>query len=250
MMVERRCVMVLALVVVILLEIHEVCSVVGGSTAMSGTAPYIVALREASGSAFICAGVLVKLNWVLTTARCVGDKTNADLSILTGSQRLLTNKMSHTVRTIVKHPQYNAATGIHNLALLQLSEAVTVSSRIKTATLNDASVASGTVTAFYGWGAVVYGSASYSNTLQTLYQRTLSTTDCRTRVASLVDGEICAQIQFGQAACTKDEGGPLVQYGTEKLLGIYSHGTLCNGRLPDIFVDVFSHKSWIDSTST
>ncbi|KFB38123.1 AGAP009828-PA-like protein [Anopheles sinensis] len=148
---------------------------------MPETAPYIVAVRE--GSAFICAGVLIKSNWVLTTAQCINDKSQADLSILAGSHRLLTNKNLLLISDIVKHTEYNTASGAHNLALLKLAEPVTLSSRINIIPLND-----------------------------TLVQRTLSTTDCRTSIASLADGDICALIQPGQAACTKDEGGPLLWY--------------------------------------
>lgn len=247
MKVERFFQTVLVMAGVTLLEINQVHSIVGGRTAMPETAPYIVAVRE--GSAFICAGVLIKSNWVLTTAQCINDKSQADLSILAGSHRLLTNKNLLLISDIVKHTEYNTASGAHNLALLKLAEPVTLSSRINIIPLNDVTVASRIVTNFFGWGSLVYGSTSYSNNLQTLVQRTLSTTDCRTSIASLADGDICALIQPGQAACTKDEGGPLVNYQTKTLLGIYSYGTQCSGKVPDVFVDVYTHKTWVDATA-
>ncbi|XP_050095833.1 chymotrypsin-2-like [Anopheles aquasalis] len=239
----------LAALLTVLLQTNDVHSIVGGHTTLPGEAPYIVSIRSVSGSSHLCAGVLIKTNWVLTTARCTGDLTQADLVVLAGSQRLLTNKKPLPISTIVRHPSYSGTTGAHNLALLQLVAPITVSSRLGTIELNDAAVVTGAVTAFYGWGALRYGTTSYSNELQTLYQRALSTTDCRTRLTSLVEGDICAIIQPGQAACTRDEGGPLVLQGTKKLMGVFSYGTQCSGVVPDVFVDVQSHSAWIAQTA-
>lgn len=230
---------------VMLLQINKVHSIVGGHTTVPGKAPYIVAVR--ADLSFICAGVLIKSNWVLTTAQCVNDKTVADVSVLAGSHRLLTNKNYFTVSRIVINPAYDVTLGAHNLALLHLSEAILITARTNTIVPNDVAIKSGTVTIFYGWGSLAYGSTSYSNNLQTLFQRTISMEECRTMVASLADGEFCAKAQEGQAACTKDEGGPLVDSKTGKLLGVYSYGTQCTGRVPDIFVDVYQHKPWIDT---
>uniref|UniRef100_A0A182FLY4 Uncharacterized protein n=2 Tax=Anopheles albimanus TaxID=7167 RepID=A0A182FLY4_ANOAL len=224
-------------------------SIVGGHTTLPTEAPYIVSVRSVSGSSHLCAGVLIKTNWVLTTARCTVDRTEADLVVLAGSQRLLTNKKPLAISTIVRHPSYSGTTGAHNLALLKLTAPITASTRLGTIELNDAVVATGAVTAFYGWGALRYGSTSFSNELQTLYQRALSSTDCRARLTSLAEGDICAIIQPGQAACTRDEGGPLVLQGTKKLMGIFSYGTQCSGVLPDVFVDVQSHSTWIVQTA-
>uniref|UniRef100_A0A182NP74 Peptidase S1 domain-containing protein n=1 Tax=Anopheles dirus TaxID=7168 RepID=A0A182NP74_9DIPT len=197
----------------------------------------------------MCAGVLVKSTWVLTTAQCVSEKVAADLKVLLGSHRLLTNKKTLNVNAIVRHPSYDSTTGAHNLALLQLSEAAALSERVATIALNDVAITSDVASVFYGWGALSYGSTASSNTLQTLYRRTLSTSDCRARLSSLVDGNVCATGPIGQAACTKDDGGPLVRYDSSKLIGIFSYGTQCSGRLPDVFVDIYIHKSWIDATA-
>ncbi|XP_050079499.1 chymotrypsin-1-like [Anopheles maculipalpis] len=241
----------LATLVIIIFATPEVTSIVGGHTSLPGAAPYVVAIKTTTASAFVCAGVLVKASWILTTAQCVTDRTAADLQVLSGSHRLLTNKKLNTVSTIQVHPSYNVSNGAYNVALLQLSESVALSTRVTTIDLNDQPVTSDTSVTFYGWGTVAYGSPGYSNSLQTLYRRTLSLGDCRTRsgLSNLSDGNICAISQVGQSACTHDEGGPLVRLDTLKLVGLYYYGTLCNGRWPDVFVDVYSHKTWIDQTA-
>lgn len=243
--------LLLAVLVVTIFATSEVLSIVGGHTSLPGAAPYIVAIKTSSASAFICAGVLVKSSWILTTAQCVTDKTEADVKILSGSQRLLTNKKLYDVSKIVRHPSYNVVNGTNNIALLQLSEPVTLSTRVTTIALNDQPVTTNIATTFYGWGTLSYGSPGYSNTLQTLYRRTLSLSDCRTRsgLSNLSDGNICAISQPGQSACTRDEGGPLVRYDSLKLIGLFYYGSQCNGRSPDVFVDVYAHKTWIDTTA-
>lgn len=242
---------VLVIVVITFFATSEVHSIVGGHTSLPSAAPYIVAIKTTSASTFVCAGVLVKSTWILTTAQCITDKAATELKILTGSHRLLTNKKLYSISKIERHPSYNATNGANNLALLQLSQAVALSARVSTIDLNDQEITTNIPAVFYGWGTLSYGSPGYSNVLQTLYRRTLSLSDCRTRngLSNLSSGNICAISQAGQAACSKDEGGPLVRYDSSKLIGLFYYGSLCNGRVPDVFVDVYTNKAWIDSTA-
>ncbi|XP_058464069.1 chymotrypsin-2-like [Malaya genurostris] len=231
--------------VCILLKFSNVECIVGGHTAIPNAAPYMVSIQNPT---HICGGVLVANNWVLTTASCVFGKSN--LKVLANSHRLLTNMERVGASVSVVHPQYNAASGINNVALLKLDRPA-VSTQNSVIGLNDAVVISGAPTAFYGWGSLVYGSAAKSNELQTLYQKTLSAADCAKKYQNnggLISGYICAHIQPGQAACSKDQGGPLVDYRSGKLIGIYDHGILCSGNYPDVFVDVAAFKSWIQTT--
>uniref|UniRef100_A0A182PNU7 Peptidase S1 domain-containing protein n=1 Tax=Anopheles epiroticus TaxID=199890 RepID=A0A182PNU7_9DIPT len=209
-------------------------SIVGGHASLPGAAPYIVAVKTTADSTFLCAGVLLKSTWILTTAQCVQDKIATDLQVLLGSHRLLTNKATISVTKIERHPSYNTVSSANNLALLQLSNSVPLSTRVNTIALNDAPIASNVPVVFYGWGSTSYGAIAYSNVLQTLYKRTLSTVDCRTRnnLMALSDDNICTIDQQGQAACSRDEGGPLVQYDTPKLIGLFNYGSQCNGRTP------------------
>lgn len=225
--------------------IYGVDSIVGGHRSVSNAAPFMVSVQNPT---HICGGVLVGENWVLTTASCVQGKTN--LKVLVGSDRLLTNMQRVDVSSMVIHTQYNQTSGANNIALLKLAKSVT-SARVKTIALNDIAVTSGLTTEFYGWGSLVYGSSARSNELQTLYQKTLSTVDCKAKyqnVLGLQNNQIFAHIQMGQAACSKDQGGPLVRYSNKKLLGIYAHGVQCSGMYPDAFVSVFPYKSWIETT--
>lgn len=228
-----------------LLGVVTVECIVGGQTALPNLAYEVVSIQSPT---HICGGVLVKAAWVLTTASCVNDKTVGNLKVLVGSHRLLTN-MERVMVTVKKvHPSYDKTTGVNNVALLKLEKDVT-SNRVKTVTLNDAAVTTGATTVFYGWGSLKYGSSAKSNVLQTLNQKTLSAADCAGKVPGLPTGFICAQIQHGQAACAKDEGGPLISYNDGKLLGIYDHGTQCSGDAPDVFVDVFSFNAWITANA-
>lgn len=239
---EKLC---LVLLVCAAVGIHRVVCIVGGHRSIPNAAPFMVSVQNPT---HICGGVLVGANWVLTTASCVQGKTN--LKVLVGSDRLLTNMARVDVSTMVVHTQYNPTSGINNIALLKLAQSVT-SSRVKTIALNDVTVASGLTTEFYGWGSLNYGSSARSNELQTLYQKTLSAADCKSKyqtILGLQTGQFCAHIQMGQAACSKDQGGPLVGYISKKLIGIYDHGVQCSGKYPDVFVSVMMHKSWIETT--
>ncbi|XP_055529549.1 chymotrypsin-2-like [Wyeomyia smithii] len=226
----------------VLLKFTNVECVVGGHTSMPGAAPYVVSVQNPT---HICGGVLVANNWVLTTVSCVQGRSN--LKVLVGSHRLLTNMARVGVSSIILNPQYSATSGINNVALLKLSQPVT-SAPVQ---INSATVTTGLPTAFYGWGSLNYGSASKSNELQTLYQKTVSAADCAKKLqknGGLATGFICAHIQPGQAACSKDQGGPLIDVSSGKLLGIYDHGILCSGSFPDVFTNIAAFKTWIETT--
>lgn len=239
---EKLC---LILLVCAALGIYRVDCIVGGHRSVPDAAPFMVSVQNPT---HICGGVLVGANWVLTTASCVQGRTN--LKVLVGSDRLLTNMERVNVSSAIPHASYNATSGINNIALLKLVQSVTPT-RVNTIALNDVAVTTGLTTEFYGWGSLNYGSSARSNELQALYQKTLSATDCRSKyqsVLGLQTGQFCAHIQPGQAACSKDQGGPLVGYVSRKLLGIYDHGIQCSGNYPDAFVSVFTYKSWIETT--
>lgn len=237
---------VLLLCGMLLAAFSTVEGVVGGHTTLPAGAPYVVSVQYPT---HICGGALVASEWVLTTASCVDGKVAASLRILAGSHRLLTNMERISVSTVTKHPGYDTTSGMNNVALLKLAKSAE-SARVQVIPLNDAAVLTGTPTEFYGWGALLYGSFARSNELQTLYQKTLSAADCASKYqpAGLPTGFICAQIQRGQAACSKDQGGPLVGHASQTLIGIYDHGVQCSGEYPDVFIDVSKFKSWIDTT--
>lgn len=231
--------------VCVVLGVSSVECIVGGHRSVPDAAPFMVSVQNPT---HICGGVLVGSNWVLTTASCVDGRTN--LKVLVGSDRLLTNMARVGVSSQTIHAQYNRTSGINNIALLKLPTSVTTG-RVKTIALNDVAVTTGTSTEFYGWGSLNYGSSARSNELQTLYQKTLSAADCKAKyqaVLGLQNGLFCAHIQQGQAACSKDQGGPLVAHNSKKLLGIFDHGVLCSGKYPDVFVSIATYKSWIDTT--
>lgn len=234
-----------ALLFFALLGIVTVECIVGGHSSLPDAAPYVVSIQYPT---HVCGGVLVKNNWVLTTASCVNDKEAGNIKVLAGSHRLLTNMERVGVSEKKVHASYNPTSGINNVALLKLAKDVT-SARVVPVTLNDVAVTTGLSTVFYGWGSLRYGSPARSNELQTLYQKTLSATDCAKKLPGLPIGFICAQIQRGQAACSKDEGGPLIAYGSKKLIGIFDHGTQCSGDAPDVFVDVLSFILWINTNA-
>lgn len=239
---EKLC---LVLLVCVVLRVSSVECIVGGHRSIPDAAPFMVSVQNPT---HICGGALVGSNWVLTTASCVDGRTN--LKVLVGSDRLLTNMERVEVSNSIIHAQYNRTSGINNIALLKLPRSVT-ETRIKSIPLNDATVTTGHTTEFYGWGSLNYGSSARSNELQTLYQKTLSAVDCKAKyqgVLGLQNGFFCAHIQPGQAACSKDQGGPLVAHNSKKLLGIYDHGVQCSGKYPDVFVSIATYKTWIDTT--
>nr|XP_014436994.1 vitamin K-dependent protein Z isoform X4 [Pelodiscus sinensis] len=83
--------------------------------------PWQVLLLDAEGKGF-CGGVLMKSNFVLTTAECALVHNHSDIRVRTGNNRMHGAGQVMDVNEKHIHMRYDEATGENNLALLQLRE--------------------------------------------------------------------------------------------------------------------------------
>jgi len=235
--------------------------IVGGGKVSNSDHPYQVALLTATDSsgftAQFCSGTLVAPRWVVTAAHCVANKTAAGVDVGVGKDDLSLIGASdrHVVSAIHVHPSYDSATYANDIALLQLSTAVTSSTAKwipwQTDTTEPAAGTTGTVS---GWGTVTLDESIYRNDLQGATVKVLESPGddlCGAWDNYSATEKLCVGGERNVGACTGDSGGPLaINLGYTHLVGIASYGSddeCADVTYPNVMTRVSNYDAWLQS---
>ncbi len=234
-------------------------NIVGGTEATPGEYPWQARVTP-SGYTIYCGGSLIATQWVLTAAHCVYGKSASSFTITLGDHNAYSNEgteQTRSVSQIIVHPSYNSSTSDNDVALMKLSSAVTLNSRVQTIPLvtspaDDSLVAPGVMATVTGWGATSEGGSS-SSVLREVAVPIVSNTTCNS--SSSYGGEITANMlcagyaSGGKDSCQGDSGGPLaVANGSSwKLAGVVSFGNGCaRANYYGVYSRVSRFVSWIN----
>lgn len=105
-------------------------AIVGGSVATAGGQPWMAALLRRNNNPLVsqrkfCGGSLIAATWVLTAAHCVESVQAGSIEVLVGRDDLDgSGGTLHAVSRIVINPYYDADNNVADIALLQLTTAV------------------------------------------------------------------------------------------------------------------------------
>ncbi|XP_011693964.1 PREDICTED: serine protease snake-like isoform X2 [Wasmannia auropunctata] len=234
-----------------------------------GEFTHMVALGTGSTTDFslMCGGTLISHTWVLTAAHCTygpnGGPTVARIGFrnLTGNTGFGTTVL---VKNIISHPDFNPPALYADIALVQLTDAVTFNSAIRPACLYHEYdiLPKNTLVWVSGWGVTEFA-GDPNNRLQKASLDLIDNASCAKRHNSSIEvpygitsNMICAgdiRNNWSTDTCQGDSGGPLQIKHTEskclyKVIGITSFGQGCAMiDVPGVYTRVSEYLSWIES---
>ncbi|XP_021045207.1 kallikrein 1-related peptidase b9 [Mus pahari] len=232
--------------------------VVGGINCEKNSQPWHVAVYRYNK--YICGGVLLDPNWVLTAAHCYYEKNKVSL----GKNKLFQDEPSTQHRLVSKsflHPGYNRSIHRNNirhieydysndLMLLRLSMPADITDVVKPIDLPTEEPKLGSTCLASGWGSITPFKFQYAEELQCVNLKLLPNEDCvKAHIEKVTDVMLCAgDMDGGKDTCKGDSGGPLICDGV--LHGITSWGfTPCGEpNKPGVYTKLIKFTSWIKDT--
>lgn len=239
--------------------LNSASAITGGSNASPGQFDYTMMILQPrlemlpDQSSYICDGVLIEPNFVLTIAECVVGTDGSDLLIRAGTNS--TGFQNSAVTGVIIHPNFTTTDGqlSNDIALLHLNTSITVVQPGMIVDEYNPPVSESNVT-LVGWGASsVEGDHNPSPSLLQIAIPVQNHSSCADALSScgfdLEYPQHFCVADYGVGATYGDAGGPVVDLDSGEVVGFISGNPHCaseNGFAVELFISPFYH--WIMTT--
>uniref|UniRef100_A0A8C9QEH6 Peptidase S1 domain-containing protein n=1 Tax=Spermophilus dauricus TaxID=99837 RepID=A0A8C9QEH6_SPEDA len=220
--------------------------IIGGHESKPHSRPYMAYLQfVAQGVQKKCGGFLIREDFVLTAAHCLGRPMNVTLGAHNIEKQEKTQQVIPVKRTL-PHPDYDNQYYYNDIMLLQLEKKAKLNAAVQPIKLprGKDKVKPGKVCLVAGWGRVE-PNGKCSNTLQEVKLKVQKHQVCeQIKYNSTI--QICVgDPKENKASFKGDSGGPLVCNHVAQ--GIVSSGKK-NGTPPGVYTKVSRFLHWIKET--
>ncbi|XP_075805236.1 granzyme C-like [Microtus pennsylvanicus] len=238
---------VLILLTFLLLLGADAEEIIGGHEVKPHSRPYMAYIEfvKDNGRSDSCGGFLVKDNFVLTAAHCMG----SSMKVILGAHDISIQEETQQTIPVAKafpHPDYNPKDDSSDIMLLKLERRAKRTEAVRTLRLprSNVHVKPGDVCYVAGWG-MVDPNNTFPDTLQVVELIVQKDEECESRLPHQYNKAtaICVgDPKINRAPAKGDSGGPLVC--KNRAVGIVS--LVCmEGSAPGTFTRVSSFLSWI-----
>ncbi|XP_074150492.1 chymase-like [Sminthopsis crassicaudata] len=240
-----KCLLLLLLLTFLLAHETGADDIIGGKESRPHSRPYMAFLEMKLGNEWdYCGGFLIRSDFVMTAAHCVGDP----ITVILGAHNI--RKPEETwqilkVRHQFRHPEYNAERLLNDIMLLKLEKKANMTTAVGTLPLPSTfnSVLPENECLAAGWGRTGPKPPG-SDTLQEVELTLMNPSDCKDFGYFDVRSQLCVgNPNLRKAVFRGDSGGPLVCSGVAQ--GIVSRGNN-NTKPPSVFTRIAYYNFWIN----
>ncbi|KAK3543595.1 hypothetical protein QTP70_023955, partial [Hemibagrus guttatus] len=227
--------------------------IIGGKEAKPHSRPYMVSVQI--NNEHKCGGMLVKKDYVLTSAHCVNDTEYSGkdkLEVVLGAHNISKKEPQQQrirVQIFIKHPCYKRKEPVNDIMLLKLKSKAKLNNNVNTIDLlkNNENLPANLECSIAGWGRTSQDSTA-SSVLREVTLKVQDNSECKNRWKQYFDTDsmICTAPDGRHAFCQGDSGSPLICGNDPQGLAAYTHPDDClNHNYPEVYMKISYFLLWI-----